>query len=211
MSIFKKKIMLLIVTMVILSLLVPANVFADINEQSSSPSHSLTFTEKIDNTNYQYTISENGSRSTVLIKNLDSKKTDTLILKNNIFYLNGKVVGKITELSQSDYLSSKYQPKARSSWKRIDNGHPKELTWKPGIGKVILAGMIGAAIGLRAGPIIAGGIGAALGYIATTGGATVYYKLYYRRVGRFSNYKAIWKLITKTNVSYRYYTTYMTI
>ena len=71
--------------------------------------------------------------------------------------------------------------------------------------------MIGGAIGLRAGPIMAGGIGAALGYIATTGGATVYYKLYYRRVGRFSNYKAIWKLITKTNVSYGYYTTYMTI
>lgn len=192
---------------IVISFMLPIEGFAVDGSQAIS-NYRETFTATIDKANYQYSIYGDTNNAKVLITNLKTDKKDILILKNDKFYLNGKVVGEIKEANEKSGISLEIL-KAKSPWKKLGKERTKTLSWKRSIGKAVLAGMIGTAIGMKAGPVIATGIGSALGYIASTGGATIKYTMYRMKAGRVTNYKCVWKLITKTKVKYGYYTSYM--
>lgn len=208
----KRRCTISLIFLMCISLLLPTYSFADSTTVSSDTN--FTYTRNIDGTTYKYDVSGNSSESKTVITNLKQNTTDTLILKNNVFYLNGEKVGEIAYSPSENTLSANapasFYTRA-SSWKKIGGPTTKPLTWKPGIFKAVVAAMIAAAIGIKAGPIVSAALGSALGYIVTTGGCKVRYTLYSRKVGRFYNYKCVWKLTTNTNVSYGYYTSYSTV
>lgn len=81
----KRRCTISLIFLMCISLLLPTYSFADSTTVSSDTN--FTYTRNIDGTTYKYDVSGNSSESKTVITNLEQNTTDTLILKNNVFYI----------------------------------------------------------------------------------------------------------------------------